>query len=95
VKQRVRESRSGAWPYQLRFDIRDALRGLARAPATTLTALTLIALVIGGNTTMFSIVHGVLTKPARGVRASRLVVLRSNVLFGVGQVDPMSALRQD
>lgn len=37
--------------------------------------ITLIALVIGGNTTVFSIVHGILTKPAPGVPAHDLVTL--------------------
>ena len=37
--------------------------------------MTLIALVIGGNTTVFSILHGILTKPAPGVQAAGLVTL--------------------
>ena len=36
-------------------------------------------LVIGGNTTIFSVVHGLMTKPAPGVQADRLVSLE----FGV------------
>src|SRR6185503_19020996 len=79
VKERVRESRSGAWLDRLRFDTRDALRGLRRTPAVACTAILLIGLVIGGNTTIFSMVYGILTKPARGVQASRLVTLSSSV----------------
>jgi putative ABC transport system permease protein len=85
VKERVRESRSGAWLDRLRCDTRDALRGLRRAPGVASTAILLIGLVIGGNTTIFSMVHGILTKPARGVHASRLVTLGSSVN---GQPDP-------
>lgn len=58
---------------QLGHDIRDAVRSLKRTPTTTAAVLVLIALVIGGNTTVFSILHGVLTKPAAGVRAANLV----------------------
>jgi hypothetical protein len=50
-----------------------------------LTAIILIAFVIGGNTTVFSMVHGILTKPARGVRATRLVTLESRVAGRVSE----------
>ena len=41
----------------------------------SLTATVLIALVIGGNTTVFSIAHGVLAKPSVGVHAPRLATV--------------------
>ena len=48
-------------------DLRFGCRILTRSPGVSLTATILIALVIGGNTTVFSIAHGVLAKPsARG-----------------------------
>src|SRR5437867_5932223 len=46
VKERVRDARRGAWLDHVMHDIRDAFRGLQRTPAVSLTALTLIALVI-------------------------------------------------
>ena len=52
----------------------DAWR-LRRTPGLTAAVVTLIALVIGGNTTVFSILHGILTKPAPGVQARGLVTL--------------------
>jgi predicted permease len=79
VKERVRGSRSGAWLDRWRSDIRDAWRGLRSTPGVTCTAILLTALVIGGNTTIFSMVYGILTKPARGVQASRLVTIGANV----------------
>lgn len=55
----------------------------------TLTAVALIALVIGGNTTIYSMVHAVLAKPAPGVRADRLVTLQRRVDGrGVGPEHP-------
>ena len=85
VTERVRASRSGAWLDRLGCDARDAWRGLKRTPGTALTAVTLIALVIGGNTTIFSMVHGILTKPARGVQANGLVTLEPRTIGNLVQ----------
>jgi putative ABC transport system permease protein len=60
---------------QLLQDLRLGLRIFTKSPALAATAVILVALVVGGNTTIFSIVHGVLTKPAPGVEAGRLVKL--------------------
>jgi predicted permease len=56
-------------------DLRSGARILTQAPALSATAALLVAIVIGGNTTVFSIVHGILKKPAAGVRATGLVRL--------------------
>ena len=58
---------------QLVTDLQIGARILWRSPGLSATAVILTALVIGGNTTIFSLVHGVLTKPAPGVQADRLV----------------------
>ncbi|HUK33862.1 MAG TPA: ABC transporter permease [Vicinamibacterales bacterium] len=79
IKERVRDSRAGAWFDRLRCDARDAWRSLCRSRTTTLTAIALIALVIGGNTTLFSMIHGLLTKPAPAIRATGLVTLEPRV----------------
>lgn len=75
VKEQVRDARAGAWLDGAVCDARDAFRGLKRAPGVTLTATMLIALVVGGNTSIYSMVHAVLAKPAPGVAADRLVTL--------------------
>ena len=56
-------------------DLRFGCRILTRSPGVSLTSTILIALVIGGNTTVFSIAHGVLAKPSPGVHAPRLATL--------------------
>ena len=60
---------------QLLQDLRFGCRILTKSPAVSLTAVMLIALVIGGNTTVFSIAHSVLAKPSPGVRAARLATV--------------------
>ena len=60
---------------QLMQDLRIGCRILTKAPAVSATAVILIALVIGGNTTVFSIAHGIISKPAPGVRATGLTTL--------------------
>jgi predicted permease len=60
---------------QLVQDLRIGCRILTKAPAVSATAVILIALVIGGNTTVFSIAHGIISKPAPGVHAPGLTTL--------------------
>ena len=79
VKQQVRDARAGAWIHAIVHDVRDAVRGLRLTPGVTITAVALIALVIGGNTTIYSMVHAVITKPAPGVRRDRLVTLQLRI----------------
>ena len=56
-------------------DMRYGLRVLVKAPAFSAATVALIAMGIGGNTTIYSLVHGVLSKPAACVRAGGLVSL--------------------
>ena len=60
---------------QLLADLGSGVRILTRSPGVSVTAIALIALVIGGNTIIFSMVHGLLTKPAPAIPASNLVSL--------------------
>jgi predicted permease len=60
---------------QLLQDLRFGCRILTKSPAVSATAVILIALVIGGNTTVFSIAHSILSKPSPGIHATGLMTV--------------------
>src|SRR5260370_31522666 len=52
----------------MRQDLRFALRILARRPAVTAMALILLALGIGANTALFTLIQSILFRPLPGIR---------------------------
>jgi putative ABC transport system permease protein len=72
-------------------DLRHALRGLAKGPSYALTCILILALAIGANTAIFSILSAVVLKALPYPEPSRLVFLRER-LFHTS--DPLFARMQ-
>src|SRR5947209_11730081 len=61
-------------------DIRHGFRMLARSPGFTAIALLTIALGVGANTTLFSVINGVLLNPLRYPQSIELVAIYDQVV---------------
>jgi putative ABC transport system permease protein len=75
VKQAVRDGSTGVSMDTWMQDIRYALRTLARKFAFSSVVVLTLALCIGANTTIFSVVNGVLLKPLPYPEPDRLLML--------------------
>jgi putative ABC transport system permease protein len=70
------------WLDQFVQDARYAVRGIARAPAFFAVAVLTLALGIGANTAIFSVLYGVWLAPARYAQSERLVDIGTQQLSG-------------
>ena len=88
VKHQVR---AVGWEFGLEVfvqDIRYGVRMLLRSPIFTAVALTTIAISIGANTAMFSLVDAILLRPLPYPDPQRLIVVGTNQL-GESTMSPM------
>jgi predicted permease len=82
----IREQTSAIWSWtwleSLARDLRFSLRTLRRTPGFTVIAILVMALGIGANVALFTVVRGVLLKPLPFQDPDRLVMLYESGLLG-------------
>ena len=78
----VRDQRGLPWIEAIATDIKYATRSLRHAPAFALIVLFTLALGIGANTAIFSVVRAVLLKPLPHRDGDRLLYLRQSADLG-------------
>jgi putative ABC transport system permease protein len=78
VKEACRDARGTRWAHELAQDVRYGVRLLRRSPAFTLVLVASLALGIGANTAIFTLVDGLLVRSLPVREPQQLVVLQND-----------------
>jgi predicted permease len=93
VEERSREVWQWAAARSIAADLRLVVRRLRKAPGFAATAILTLAIGIGANTAVFSVLNSVLLKPLPYSNADQLVALRLNAPGAAGLTSFASGLR--
>jgi predicted permease len=88
-QRKERHMRRALYTSELRQDIAYAVRALRRRPGFAAIAVVTLALGVGANSAIFSVVHGVLLKPLPYRAADELMMVRTE--YTNGTAFPLSA----
>jgi len=90
IKEEVRDVHRFAWLDNFRRDVNYAFRSLRKSPGATLIAILILALGIGANTAIFSVVNSILLRPLPFSDSGRLVLVTG---FSLRQQASLETLR--
>ena len=93
TKEQVREVRAGAWLEILVQDLRYGVRTLGRSAGSTVIAVLTLALGIGANTAIFSVIDTALLRPLPYPNPDRIAMLYARSPNGeTGELSPADFL---
>ncbi|HSH38929.1 MAG TPA: permease prefix domain 1-containing protein, partial [Chthoniobacterales bacterium] len=75
VKEEVRAGRAGSGLESFIMDVRYGMRSLLKKPGFTITAVVALALGIGANTAIFSVINGVLLRSLSYANPEKIVMV--------------------
>jgi predicted permease len=84
-REEGRAARGLAWLDELRSDLRYAKRGLRRSPGFAVVAVSLLALGVGANASVFSLISAQLLRPLPFPAADRLIVVHQTYAPAAGE----------
>ena len=98
IRERTRDVWGWRWLDELARDVRHALRGLGRSRGFAATVVLVLALGIGANTAMFSVVYGMLIRPLPYPDAGAIVRITESIgprMFPVVTSVSMAAILEE
>src|SRR5262245_21606649 len=78
AKERSRDARGVRWIEDLWQDLRYGVRTLLKNPAFSITAIGVMAIGIGANTAIFSVVYAVILRPLPFSESGRLTMIKED-----------------
>jgi predicted permease len=86
IREQYREQRGVPMMEQLGRDLRFALRQLRKSPGFALTAVLTLALGVGANTAIFTLIDSILLRPLPFPEQERLVTITADGFFPKGWI---------